>query len=259
VTVWLGQYCLNVADLERSVGWYTGLGLVCTSRTEIPSAFEAIVQNPESGNSLQLAQQKDQQGPVELGNAFWKLYVNTPDLEATYERARTQGAEVVLAPMRLDRWPVSIAFVKDPDGYLVELVQRHPWPASDPAAAPWFAQYCVNVPNLQHSVAFYEALGLTCTSRTEIPEAFEAILETPGKGSKMQLAQQKDGAPLSLGKALWKRYVNTDDCEATYELALGAGAEALSKPERLDRWPVTIAFVADPDGHMVEIVQRHPW
>jgi lactoylglutathione lyase len=30
-----------------------------------------------------------------------------------------------MAPMRLDRWPVTIAFVADPDGYQVELVQRH--------------------------------------------------------------------------------------------------------------------------------------
>ena len=259
MSVWLGQYCLNVADLERSVAWYTGLGLQCTSRTEITSAYEAIVQHPGSGTSLQLAQQKDQQGPVELGNAFWKLYVNTPDLEETFERVLSLGSDVVAVPQQLARWPVSIAFVKDPDGYLVELVQRHPWPANESSDGPWFAQYCVNVPHLEQSVGFYEALGLQCTSRTEIPEAFEAILETPGKGGKMQLAQQKDGAPLVLGKGLWKRYVNTDDCEATYRLALDAGGQELSKPERLERWPVTIAFIADPDGHMVEIVQRHPW
>lgn len=259
MTAWLGQYCLNVSDLERSVAWYSTLGLECTSRTEIPDAFEAILQHPSSGTSLQLAQQKAQQGPVDLGNAFWKLYVNTPDLELTFERTQTLGAEVVLAPQQLERWPVSIAFVKDPDGYLVELVQRHPWPADDPNEAPWFAQYCVNVPDLEQAVAFYEALGLTCTSRTEIPEALEAIIEAPGKGSKMQLAQQKSGVAIERGEALWKLYVNTDDCEALYNLALESGAEALRKPERLDRWPVTIAFVADPNGHMVEIVERHPW
>ena len=46
MTSWLGQYCINVTDLERSVAFYTALGLENTSRTEIPQAFEAIVEHP---------------------------------------------------------------------------------------------------------------------------------------------------------------------------------------------------------------------
>ena len=77
---WLGQYCLNVTDLERSVVFYSALGLACTSRTEIDQAWEAIVENPSGGSKLQLAQQKDQEAPFELGTAFWKLYVKTRDV-----------------------------------------------------------------------------------------------------------------------------------------------------------------------------------
>ena len=40
--------------------------------------------------------------------------------------------------------------------------------------------------------------------------------------------------------------------------ALDAGATTVMEPQRLDRWPVTIAFVADPDGYQVELVQRDP-
>jgi lactoylglutathione lyase len=124
----------------------------------------------------------------------------------------------------------------------------------------WLGQYCINVTDIDRTVALYEALGLECTSRTEIERAFEAIIEHPGKGSKMQLAQQKDqDGPIDMGGSLWKLYVNTDDIEATYAAALGAGATTVSAPERLERWPVTIAFVADPDGYQIELVQRHPW
>ena len=256
MSAWLGQYCLNVADLERSVAWYSALGLECTSRTEIPVAFEAIMESPAGGGKLQLAQQKDQLGPVALGNAFWKLYVNTPNLEATFGASQNLAAEVVLAPVRQDRWPVSIAFVKDPDGYLVEFVQRHPWADSDPAIGPWLGQYCLNVTDLGKTVDFYERLGLTCTSRTEIDHAYEAILEHPGKGSKMQLAQQKDVQPLDPGQAPWKLYVNCDDCEQAYQTALDNGATTFSAPEKLDRWPVVIAFVTDRDGYLIEFVQR---
>jgi predicted enzyme related to lactoylglutathione lyase len=123
---WLGQYCINVTDIERTVSFYQALGLECTSRTEIPNAWEAILENASKGGKLQLAQQKDQSGPIDMGNAFWKLYVNTDDVESTYRAALDAGATTVMEPQRLDRWPVTIAFVADPDGYQVELVQRDP-------------------------------------------------------------------------------------------------------------------------------------
>jgi lactoylglutathione lyase len=257
MTSWLGQYCLNVADLDAAVDFYTALGLDCTSRTEVPQAHEAIVENPAGGAKLQLARQKDQATPLDLGNAFWKLYVNTRDIGATYDLALGAGATVESAPERLDRWPVTVAFVRDRDGYLVELVERHPWPDEVPAGGPWLGQYCLNVTDLDATIGFYELLGLTCTSRTEIPQAHEAILESPGTGAKLQLAQQLDPqGPLRMG-SMWKLYVNTDDCAGLHRAAIDAGYPSLVAPMRLDRWPVTIAFVADPDGYQVELVQRH--
>lgn len=128
MTTWLGQYCINVTDLDRTVGFYEALGLECTSRTEIEHALEAIIEHPDKGSKMQLAQQKDQDGPIDMGSAMWKLYVNTDDIEATYAAALAAGGATVSAPERLERWPVTIAFVSDPDGYQVELVERHPWP-----------------------------------------------------------------------------------------------------------------------------------
>jgi lactoylglutathione lyase len=122
---WLGQYCINVTDLDAAVRFYEALGLECTSRTEIDQAREAIVETPGVGSKLQLAQQKDQAGPIDMGSAFWKLYVNTDDADGAYRAAIDAGHASVMQPMRLDRWPVTVGFVADPDGYQVELVQRH--------------------------------------------------------------------------------------------------------------------------------------
>ena len=126
MTTWLGQYCINVTDLDRTVAFYEALGLECTSRTEIEHALEAIIEHPGRGSKMQLAQQKDQDGPIDMGSAMWKLYVNTDDIDETFQAALDAGFEVSVKPERLERWPVTIAFVTDPDGYLVELVQRHP-------------------------------------------------------------------------------------------------------------------------------------
>ena len=133
---WLGQYCINVTDLEASVRFYETLGLTNTSRTEIPNANEAIVEDAGlKGGKLQLAQQKEQTGPIAHGNAFWKLYVNTNDIEKQYGAAIDAGYTSESAPARLEQWPVTIAFLRDPDGYLVELVQRHPCSKSQDAVA----------------------------------------------------------------------------------------------------------------------------
>jgi lactoylglutathione lyase len=254
---WLGQYCLNVTDLERSVAFYVSLGLTCTSRTEIEQAWEAIVENPEGGSKLQLAQQKEQSEPFDLGTAFWKLYVNTRDVARVFEQSVEMGALVETPPARLDRWPVIVAFVRDPDGYLVELVEREPWPENAPTDGSWLGQYCINVTDIERSLSFFEALGLTCTSRTEIEHAHEAILESPGKGSKLQLAQQTNsGEPVRMG-SMWKLYVNTDDCVALHSTAVAVGAKTVLEPIRLERWPTTVAFVSAPDGYLVELVQRH--
>jgi len=253
--VWVGQYCINVTDLNASVRFYETLGLTNTSRTEIPRAFEAIMADAHGvGGTMQLAQQKDQEGPIDHGNSFWKLYVNTNDIDRQYADAMAAGYESVSPPERAERWPVTIAFLRDPDGYLVELVQRHPWP--DIESNAWVGQYCIYVSDIDASIRFWETAGLTLTSRTEIPTAHEAILEaSDGKGGKIQLAQKiDDDAPIDMGSATWKLYLHVIDCDEVHARMLDAGYRERVAPHFLERWGVTMSFVLDPDGYQVELV-----
>ncbi len=73
----------------------------------------------------------------------------------------------------------------------------------------------------------------------------------------MQLAEHEDnaGQPIDMGTAMWKLYVNTDDCQALYDKAMAAGCESVMEPTHLDRWPVTMAYVKDYDGYLVEFVE----
>lgn len=122
----LGQFCINVRDIDRALEFWEGVcGLELQHRTEIPTAYEAVLQSPHGGSRLQLAQQKDNDEPIDMGTAMWKIYVNTSDCQAVHDRAVAAGYESVTAPQRLDRWPVTVAFVKDHDGYLVEFVEHH--------------------------------------------------------------------------------------------------------------------------------------
>jgi lactoylglutathione lyase len=51
--------------------------------------------------------------------------------------------------------------------------------------------------------------------------------------------------------------MNVDNCQEVYDRALAAGATSQMEPTKLDRWPVTVAFVYDPDGYLVELVETH--
>jgi lactoylglutathione lyase len=257
---WVGQYCIYVSDLDAAVAFFEAVGLTCTSRTAVDeNTAEAIVENPDKGGKLQLAQRLNDTAPIDMGNAFGKLYVAGNNIERQYRAALDAGATSVSEPFRGDRWPMTVAFVNGPDGYLVELTQRHPWLDGDDTTYAWLNQYCIYVSDLERTVGSYEALGLECTSRTDIPGHKEAILENPSVGGKIQLAEQlENDAPIDMGTAMWKLYVNTDDCVALHGAAVGAGFTSAMEPMRLDRWPVTIAFLTDPDGYSVELVERHP-
>lgn len=119
------QYCINVSNLDKSVDFYEKtLGLKITHRIE-EKEFREVVLAGETGNRIQLAWQRAHQGPIEHGNGFWKLYLQTDDCKGLYQRCIDAGAESVMAPEKLEHWPVTAAFVKDPDGYLVEILETH--------------------------------------------------------------------------------------------------------------------------------------
>jgi len=91
---WVGQYCIYVSDLDAAVAFFEAIGLTCTSRTAVDeSTAEAIVENPDKGGKLQLAQRLDDTAPIGMGNAFWKLYVNTNDIDTMYGAALDFGVE----------------------------------------------------------------------------------------------------------------------------------------------------------------------
>ena len=134
MAVWFRQYCFHVTDIERSIRFYEAVGLTCTSRTKITDDIdEAVLENPERGGWLQLAENRTIQGPIDMGTAFWKLYIYTDDCAGAYQRALLAGGKSFQEPERRDRWPVTVAYVTCPDGYLVEFLERDETPTQNNA------------------------------------------------------------------------------------------------------------------------------
>lgn len=112
----IGNIALRVADLDRSERFYVDvLGLEVTARVQTPDVREVIF------GSLLLAD-----GGAPNPDGIWKVFVHTDDSAALYERAVAAGAEAVEPPRHLEQFGVTISFVRDPDGYLLELGQVHP-------------------------------------------------------------------------------------------------------------------------------------
>ena len=120
----VGQFCIYVSDIKRSEQFYTDvIGLKVASRTEIDDVHEIVLAADEGGGRLQLAERYNGGQPVDHGFALWKFYVNVDDCAATHAAAVAWGCESVMEPQQLDRWPVIVGFINDPDGYYVELIE----------------------------------------------------------------------------------------------------------------------------------------
>lgn len=124
MTTTLGQYCINVQDMDRAVAFYRdAIGLEITNTIEEENFRETIL-GTDGGARIQLAYHFDQDGPIEHGTNFWKHYVYTDDCKGLFARALEAGGESVLEPQVLERWNCTVAMVKDPDGYNLEIIQN---------------------------------------------------------------------------------------------------------------------------------------
>ena len=118
-------------------------------------------------------------------------------------------------------------------------------------------QFCIYVSDLERSVSFYtDIIGLKVQSRTEIDDVHEAVLAADQGGGRLQLAERYNGGlPIDHGFALWKHYMIVDDCVDVHRKAVEAGYTSTMEPARLERWPVIVGFVNDPDGYSIELLQ----
>ncbi len=119
---------LRVGDLQRSVDFYTkGFGMTELRRRDVPDGKYTLAfvgfGNEDSNTVLELTYNYGAER-YDMGTAFGHLAVGVPDVHAATEKLRTLGAKVTREPGPVKFGTTVIAFVEDPDGYKIELVQR---------------------------------------------------------------------------------------------------------------------------------------
>lgn len=119
---------LRVGDLERSVKFYTELfGMKELRRNDVPDGKYTLAflgYGDESTHTVLELTYNYGVEKYELGTAFGHLAVGVPDVAATVEGLRHAGARITREPGPVKFGKTIIAFVEDPDGYKVELIQR---------------------------------------------------------------------------------------------------------------------------------------
>jgi len=119
---------IRVGDLPRSIDFYTGvLGMKLLRETDRPEQKYRLAfvgySDDSDGSEIELTYNYGVDR-YDLGNAFGHIAVAVPDAAAACESVRRKGGKVTREAGPVKGGSTVIAFVEDPDGYKIELIQR---------------------------------------------------------------------------------------------------------------------------------------
>jgi lactoylglutathione lyase len=119
---------VRVLDLDRSLNFYRdALGLHVVESLDFPDFALAYLRNAESDFELELTLNKGRAEAYTHGTGYGHIAVCVADLDAEHARIKALGvaANDIMEFMGGDRLIARFFFMQDPDGYKIEVLQRH--------------------------------------------------------------------------------------------------------------------------------------
>ncbi|MFW6265565.1 MAG: VOC family protein [Halanaeroarchaeum sp.] len=248
----LDHVMLRVEDLETSLEWYTEhLGYEETGRWEAET-FTNVYLAPsdvhEDGASLELTYNHDGR-TYEMGDAWGHIAVRVPDgeLERIYDELIEGGVDDYRPPAENPGY----AFVKDPDGHEIELVQR------EHGALFSLDHTMLRVEDADEAIGYWtRKFEYEHTGRWESDTFANYFMKPAGAAEEamaVELTYNYDGRTYDLGDAWGHLAVRAGDLGEYWEQLRTRGTADYRDPESCD-W--NYAFTKAPDGHEIEIVER---
>ena len=254
----LDHVMMRVEDLERSLEWYgEHLGYEEKDRWEADS-FTNVYLGPEDmhedGAMLELTHNHDG-GPEEMGDAWGHIAVRVPEgeLKDHYQQLMDEGVEDYRDP---ESCGGRYAFVKDPDGHEVEIVQRDP----DQGALWSIDHTMIRVEDADETLGWYTRKF----EYTEVPGRWEAdsfanyFMKPDGAAAEemaLEITYNYGDNTYDLGDAWGHLCVRADDLEEFWETLMERDAPDYRDPESCGG---EYAFTKDMDGHEIELIERDP-
>jgi lactoylglutathione lyase len=116
--------CYRITDIDRSVAFYTALGF--QERRRMPIREEAVnvfMGLPGDADRLELTYNFGVDS-YELGTGYGHIAVTVDDLKGTLEQLAQQAIYPEREPYQVRAGAAFICFVRDPDGYRIELIEQ---------------------------------------------------------------------------------------------------------------------------------------
>jgi lactoylglutathione lyase len=119
--------CYRILDIDRSVGFYEKLGFEEMRRLPIrDEAVNVFMGMPGDGARLELTWNRDQSEPYDIGTGYGHIALTVDDLDGALERLAGDGIEPEKPPYQVREGGSRLCFVRDPDGYRIELIEKGP-------------------------------------------------------------------------------------------------------------------------------------
>jgi lactoylglutathione lyase len=119
--------CYRITDIDRSVAFYEALGFQEVRRMPIgDSATNVFMNLPEDGDEprLELTFNHGRTDAYDLGDGYGHIAITTAELDDTLAKLGDQGIEPERPPYTVREGGNRLCFVRDPDGYRIEIIER---------------------------------------------------------------------------------------------------------------------------------------
>ena len=118
--------CYRIGDIDRSVAFYKALGFEEVGRLPIrDEAINVFMGLPGDGARLELTYNFGVDS-YDLGTGYNHIAITADDLDATLARLAEHGIEPEKPPYTVREGGSRLCFVRDPDGYRIELIESDP-------------------------------------------------------------------------------------------------------------------------------------
>ena len=120
---------IRVMDLDKSIDFYTKFfNMQLIRRNDFPGGKFSLAflgYGPESNNTvLELTYNWDQTEAYDKGNGWGHIAIGVEDIYNLCDDLENSGLEIIRKPGPMKHGTTLIAFIKDPDGYSIELIER---------------------------------------------------------------------------------------------------------------------------------------
>jgi len=116
--------CYRITDIDRSVDFYKALGFEEVGRFQLPDgATNVFMGLPDDGARLELTYNPGVTS-YEIGTGYGHIAVTAGDLDGALQALAGQGIEPERPPYTVRDGGNRLCFVRDPDGYRVELIEQ---------------------------------------------------------------------------------------------------------------------------------------